>query len=75
MKNGPDDRAIARKGRTAALVMAGTAIFWIAARVAETRLGLSNRTMALLELFALVGFGVALWMTYQLWRLRQTDKR
>ncbi|NCO87051.1 MAG: DUF5337 domain-containing protein [Rhodobacterales bacterium] len=69
------DTAMARAGRRAALVMAGTALFWIAVHLAEDRLGLSNRMMALLELFALAGFGLALWMTYQVWRMRQNTKR
>jgi len=69
------DIALARAGRRAALVMAGTALFWIVVRVAEGRLGLTNRTMALLELFALAGFGLSLWMTYQVWRMRQNGKR
>ena len=54
------DTAMARAGRRAALVVAGTALFWIAVHLAEDRLGLSNRMMALLELFALAGFGLAL---------------
>ena len=69
------DTAMARAGRRAALVMAATALFWIAVHLAEDRLGLSNRMMALLELFALAGFGLALWMTYQVWRMRQNTKR
>jgi len=69
-----NDLEIAKASRRAALVMAGTALFWIAMRVAEVRLGLSNRTAALLELFALAGFGLALWLTFKVWRLRQTDR-
>ncbi len=69
------DTAMARAGRRAALVMAGTALFWIVVHLAEGRLGLTNRTMALLELFALAGFGLSLWMTYQVWRMRQNTKR
>ncbi len=68
------DEQIAKAGRRAAIVMAGTALFWIATTFAGGQLGLSNRTQALFDLMALAGFGFALWMTYQVWRLRQNDK-
>lgn len=68
------DKAIFRAGRRAGLVMAGTAVFWIVATYLGGELGLSNRTRALFDLMALAGFGFALWMTYQVWRLRQNQK-
>jgi threonine/homoserine/homoserine lactone efflux protein len=68
------DRQIAAAGRKAALVMAGTALFWILATFAGGQMGLSHRTQALFDLMALAGFGLALWMTYQVWRLRRNDK-
>lgn len=69
------DEAVARAGRRAALIMAGTGLFWIAATWIGGELGLSNRVRALFDLAALAGFGYALWATYQVWRLRQGDKR
>jgi threonine/homoserine/homoserine lactone efflux protein len=68
------DNKIYKAGRRAGLVMVGTAVFWIAATYLGGELGLSNRTRALFDLMALAGFGLALWMTYQVWRLRQNDK-
>ncbi len=62
-------------GQRAALFLAGVALLWVLATWAGGALGWSNRTRALFDLFALAGFGWALWMTYQVWRSRQTDKR
>ena len=45
-----------KKGRQAALVIAGTAIFWVAASFVGGQLGLDNRTRALFDLIALAGF-------------------
>lgn len=61
------------KGRKAALLMAGTGIFWIGATALGSYLGWSNRIIALFDLFALAGFGWALWMTFTIWRDRQKD--
>jgi threonine/homoserine/homoserine lactone efflux protein len=38
-------------------------------------LGLSERVRVLFDLFALAGFGWALWMTIDIWRKRQNDGR
>ena len=47
-------------------------------RIAVTALGdaygWSPRMRALLDLFALAGFGFALYLTWQVWRLRRTHK-
>jgi threonine/homoserine/homoserine lactone efflux protein len=59
-------------GRRIALVIAATGIFWVAATWIGGQMGLSNRTRALFDLMALAGFGYAIWMTYQIWRARQT---
>ena len=70
----PDDPEAARRqgraGRKAALVIVGTGVFWILANIAGDRMGWSNRDRALLDLFALVGFGYGLWLTWQLTRRR-----
>jgi len=68
------DQELAQAGRRAALLMAGTGIFWIGAIYAGSELGLSGRVRALFDLMALAGFGWALWMTYDIWRKRQKDK-
>ncbi len=66
---------LAASGRRAALVMAGTGLFWVIAIWAGTALDLSQRTRGLLDLIALAGFVLALWMTYQTWRARRDDER
>ncbi|MDX1820666.1 MAG: DUF5337 domain-containing protein [Paracoccaceae bacterium] len=68
------DTELARKGRMAAMVIAGTALFWILATLLGGQFGLTQRTRALFDLMALGGFVWALWMIYQIWRLRQGDK-
>lgn len=68
------DTAMARKGRKAALVIAGTAVFWIIATIVGAQLELSQRTRALLDLIALAGFILALVMVFQIWRARQNKE-
>ena len=63
-----------RKGRQAALVIAGTAVFWVIASFVGGQLGLDNRTRALFDLIALAGFIWALWMIFQIWRARQNNQ-
>ncbi len=64
----------AKAGQRAALLLAGTGVFWIVAIWAGGAMNWTPRTRALCDLIALAGFGWALWMTFQLWRSRQTDK-
>ncbi len=68
------DSEKARAGRRAALVLVGTGLFWIATTYLGSAYGLPQRTLALFDLFALAGFGWALWMTFRIWRSRQKDK-
>ena len=58
----------------AALVMAGSGLFWIVTNYAGEKLGLPMRRRAILDIIALVGFGYALYLTFNLWRDRQHDK-
>ncbi|WP_104018776.1 DUF5337 domain-containing protein [Roseovarius nitratireducens] len=69
------DAEIARKGRLAALVIAGTGVFWILATLIGGGLGLDQRVRALFDLMALGGFVFALVLIYQLWRMRQGNRR
>lgn len=71
----PANNRNAKAGQRAALFLAGVAVAWILATWAGAALGLPMRIRALFDLFALAGFGWALWMTYQVWRQRQTTKR
>lgn len=63
--------ALARKGRRVALLIAGTALFWVLGLFVGGRLGLSQRWLALIDLVALAGFVLALVMVWQLWRARK----
>jgi threonine/homoserine/homoserine lactone efflux protein len=68
------DKELARRGRMAAMVIAGTGVFWILATIIGGQLGLTQRIRALFDLMALAGFAWAVWMIYQVWQLRQSDK-
>lgn len=61
--------AQARAGRRAAVIVVASGLFWIAAMWLGAKIGLTQRTRALLDLFALAGFGYGLWMTYKAWRI------
>jgi len=63
-----------RTGQRVALFIAGIGLFWILVTALGAQYGWSQRTRALFDLVALVGFGAGLWMTYKLWRARQNDK-
>ncbi len=65
------DAQIARKGRMAALVIAGTGGLWILATILGGALALDQRLRALFDMMALGGFVFALVLIYQLWRLRR----
>lgn len=69
------DADIARKGRIAALVIAGTGVFWVLATIMGGVLALDQRVRALFDLMALGGFVFAFVLIYQLWRLRQRNQR
>ena len=62
-------------GQRVALYVAGTGVFWIMAILLGAEYNWSTRVRALFDLAALAGFGFALWQTFQLWRVRQNDKK
>ena len=68
------DSEEARKGRRIAVLIAAVGLLWILVTAIGDQYGWSQRTRAFFDLAALAGFGAAIWMTYQLWRARQTDK-
>jgi len=70
----PRDKAIAAKSRVAALVIAATMVIWLGGQWAGRQFGLSPRYAFLFDFAALAGFFWALVVTYQAWRLRQSDK-
>lgn len=69
------DTQIARKGRLAALVIAGTGALWVLATLIGAQLDLGQRARALFDLMALGGFVYAFVLIYQLWRARQGNRR
>jgi len=69
------DAKIARKGRLVALVIAGTAGFWSLATIIGGYLTLDQRVRALFDVMALGGFVFAFVLIYQLWRMRQGNRR
>jgi threonine/homoserine/homoserine lactone efflux protein len=64
----------ARKGRQAAMVIAGTALFWVLAGLIGEKEGFSMRLRLLFDLLALAGFVFAFWLIFQLWRDRRDNQ-
>ncbi len=69
-----DRQQQARRGRNIAILIAATAVLWLVATTLGTWAGLSQRWLALCDLAALAGFGMAFYMIFELWRARRTDK-
>ena len=66
--------SVVRAQRRAGLVLVAVAVFWIAVTWAGVALGWPTRLRALLDVFALAGFGFALYLTWQVWRTSRTHK-
>ncbi len=60
-------------GRVAAIVIAGSGLFWIGATWAGGYFGWANRTRALADLIALAGFVFALITLARIWRARKNE--
>ena len=67
-----DDFA-ARKGRQAALAIAGSGVFWVLAILIGNKEGFSQQTRLILDLVALGGFIFAFWLIFQSWRARRDN--
>ena len=75
MTSGSDqDKALARQGKTVALVIAGTMVLWILAQWIGREMGLAGRYVFLFDLAALGGFIWALVVTFQIWRKRRDNQ-
>lgn len=72
MQDGSEQRQ--HSGRRAALTLAAVGVFWIVMTQLGASFGWSVKVRVLFDLFALAGFGWALWMTYGIWRSRQNDE-
>ncbi|MFD2738596.1 DUF5337 domain-containing protein [Sulfitobacter aestuarii] len=69
-----DDRALARKGRMVALVIAGTMLLWIAAQWAGPALGLAGRYALLFDFAALAALFWAMVVIFQMWQARRVGQ-
>jgi Family of unknown function (DUF5337) len=68
------EASLARKGRTAGLVIAVTVTIWVLAQWVGPELGLPIRWAFLVDFAALAALFWALVVTYQIWRARQDGK-
>ena len=67
--------AIARQGRIAALVIAGSVGLWIIAQASASALGLTHRHLLLVDFATLAALFWAMVNVYQMWRKRRETKR
>jgi hypothetical protein len=68
-----DQKFLSRQARLVAIVIAVTMVLWVALQWLGGRLGLPERYVFLLDLFALAGFLWALIVTWQIWRKRREN--
>lgn len=68
------EKALARKGQTVGLVIAGTMLIWLAANWIGPQLGLAGRYALLIDFAALAAFFWAMVLTYQIWQARKEDR-
>ena len=68
------DTAMARKGHTVSLVIAGTLIVWMLLQVIGPMVGLAGRYALLFDFAALAALIWAFVNIYQIWRMRQAEK-
>lgn len=68
------DQQIARKGRHAALVIAGAMVIWFGAGILGGALGLPGRYALLIDFAALAALIYAFVNIFQIWRMRQNSQ-
>ncbi|PSL21858.1 DUF5337 domain-containing protein [Shimia abyssi] len=73
MKTEQNDQQ-AKRGRTVALVIAGTMLIWMAAQFLGKQAGLPGRYALLFDFAAMAALIWALVNIYQIWRARQKDE-
>ena len=69
------DKAQARKGQSAALVIAGTMVLWLIAQWAAPAFGLPGRYALLFDFAALAALFWALVVIYQIWQARRASDK
>ncbi|PWE30901.1 DUF5337 domain-containing protein [Pararhodobacter marinus] len=67
-------QALARQGRFASFLIAGTGIAWLLVLALGEELGWSQRTLAFFDLAAMASFAMALWLLFGVWRARRNNK-
>ncbi|MBT8418359.1 MAG: DUF5337 domain-containing protein [Silicimonas sp.] len=74
MDDGADiEKILARQTRLVSIVIAATMIGWMGAQWLGGQIGLPDRFVFLVDLFALAGFLWALIVTWQIWRKRRDN--
>jgi len=68
------DQEITRKGRHAAVVIAGAMVIWFGAGLLGSVLGLPGRYALLFDFAALAALTYAFVNIYQIWRLRRENQ-
>lgn len=68
------EKALAKQGRTVALVIAGSMLIWIVAPWIGPQLGLAGKYMFLIDFAVLAALLWSMIVTYQIWRKRQDTK-
>ena len=68
-----DEYSSVRQAGLVAVVIAATMVLWLVLQWLGGRLGLPERYVFLLDLFALAGFLWALIVTWQIWRKRRDN--
>jgi hypothetical protein len=69
------DTSLARKGRMAGLVIAGTMLVWLVVQVLGPQFGMPARYVFLFDFAALAAFFWAMVVVYQMWQVRQDEKK
>tara|TARA_R110002049_G_scaffold23545_2_gene83276 strand:+ start:90521 stop:90754 length:234 start_codon:yes stop_codon:yes gene_type:complete len=69
-----EDKALARKGQTAGLVIAVTMVIWLGGQWLGAAMGLPERYVFLLDFAALAALIWVLVVIYQMWQARRAAK-
>ncbi|MBZ0124162.1 MAG: DUF5337 domain-containing protein [Roseovarius sp.] len=64
----------ARKGRQAALTIAGTGALWVLVTLIADKEGFGQGLRLFFDLLALAGFVFAFWLIFQYWRARRDNQ-
>lgn len=71
MKDQSQDHMDAKKGRTAAFVIAGSILVWFLMQWLAVQLNIASRIMLLIDLAVMAAMVWSLIVTFQIWRARR----